>query len=461
MKDETKTPKIKESKFYGELCKADIVVPKAFKPKDEYTNGYVDGLLEELGFRLKEMRKTSRDKHHYIISDFLIGCRWAQTKNGLISWVGRSEFYSGGAYGADTMRKVKDALESKGLIWMVQKSSRFDKLARVYSYDSELAPDWLEFTHHGLGECVEVRSAKDTWDTGKTETGGKRIPRKKFLGQIEPLEAQMKTINNCLLKNPLQFWDGREFAWSRRIFNNGRLDHGGRIYGPWQTAPEEERLASTINGFDVCEIDLKASYPSIINAALDYGYDLGPDPYSTIRFIQSNKELRKLAKDLVSAHICSKSGLSRFPKGIRKKHSLKRTDKLSDYMNDIFDALPFLRGVHSRGINWMYIESELIVATLESLALKGIPAYPVHDSIICKKKDQDIAVTTLREKMIESFGEYIHLDVSYYNEDNNIIQEVLENPTPPKTSTSPRFKFSKYDWGVEDEDLLEDIDLIE
>ncbi len=452
LKDETYQPKILKTKCFGELPIADVVVPQAWKPKGKETTQYVDDILSDLGFSHESQRKSSIDKLRFALSDFLVATRIASGRNHLLSWVGKNDHYTGGAYNADIMRMVRRALEGIYL-QEVQQSSKYDKLARLYAVTPDIVPYWLTFEHHGLGECVVVRSAKDTWETGKTGNGGKRLPRKRFLPEIEPLEKQVSTINACLLAHPLEFWDGREFAWCRRIFNNGRLDQGGRLYGPWQTESEHDRLCSRIDGEDVCEIDLKASYPSIINATLG-NEGLGPDPYSTIDFVQEDPTKRAWAKDLISAHVSSKRGLSQFPRGFRAKHNLHKKDKIDTYKNGIFASLPFLRDIHKSGVNWMYVESEFIVSTLESLARQDIPAYPVHDSVICKQSDKETVINVLQNKMAEYFGTYINLDIAFLTEDGEIIEETPANPKYLKANTPPKFSFSSYDWGIDDDPVL-------
>jgi hypothetical protein len=437
------------SNQFGELAKADAVVPQRFAPKDFFTTNYVDDLLESIGINLGDERPSSVPKLRYAMSDFLVGARQALKKNALLAWPMSNDAFTGSAYNAELARRVLKGLMAEGLMWVEQQQSKRDGLGRVYGLDSEIVPAKLSFEHHGKGDCVVVRSAKTSlWEDSNRATGGKRMSRKKFLGQIEPLEEQVTIINRCFLRHPLQFWDGREFAWCRRIFNDGRLDHGGRLYGDWQYVSEDERIASTIDGCAVCEIDLKASYPSIINATLGTINDLGEDPYREVQFVKEAPDLRGLAKDLISAYVSKGSEMSQFPKGVRSRHGVKGS--VGVYMEQIFHAMPFLRGIHHVGVNWMYVESVLVVSVIEELAKQDVAAYPVHDSFLVKMLDKDQAIKILHDKMMEHLGVCIRLDVSYFDEDAEKIAQPIMLPVSMTPNLKPTFDFRSYGWGLQD-----------
>ena len=63
-----------------------------------------------------------------------------------------------------------------------------------------------------------------------------------------------------------------------RVFNDGRWDHGGRLYGGhWEYAPKARRKLLTINGEPTAELDFKALHPRLLYGRL--GLEMASDPY--------------------------------------------------------------------------------------------------------------------------------------------------------------------------------------
>ena len=57
--------------------------------------------------------------------------------------------------------------------------------------------------------------------------------------------------------------NGHTGASVSRIYHDGRMDAGGRLYGLWTASVEDDRLEATIDGDPVCEIDICASQPTL------------------------------------------------------------------------------------------------------------------------------------------------------------------------------------------------------
>ena len=68
----------------------------------------------------------------------------------------------------------------------------------------------------------------------------------------------------------------------------------------------------------------------------------------------------------------------------------------------ILDHFPMLADWPSQKVTWadlMFTESEIIIGTmLELMHSYGIPCFSVHDSIIVRKSDQQIAMETLKDQ---------------------------------------------------------------
>ena len=247
-------------------------------------------------------------------------------------------------------------------------------------------------------------------------------------------ESRIQSLNEFWLKHPLVFPSGHAAASATRVFHDGRYDAGGRIYGAWTGLDQKEhRINCTIDDEAICEIDIRASQPTLFSSLL--GYKLGglkasdqwDDVYAelshlaptgigwavlddTIDTIDMMKRNRSVAKKVVMALIGS--GISLKAKAtddlakdygltdIGWKHFRDRLittipafDELEPRYNSKGDVDGYLNGAGFLS----YHESELMLKTLGQLVELGIPAYPVHDSLMVKVSDATVAANTFRQ----------------------------------------------------------------
>lgn len=478
--------KKKYSKRFDRLMiLGDCFVQRDYEPADLETEIYVECLRDRL--QLVGSRPTSHQKYIRCLSDFLVAAKTSAT--GYICWTGKDSDYVGFPYSGTVAREVRARLIAYGFLQEVQKQSKGDDLARVYKVDERVVSKSLKFNSHGIGPEVIVRTASKIVK-GKKQRGD-NISRKRFMPDILPLEAQVKEINRCMAAHPLEDLNEQEHARCYRVFNDGKLTVGGRLYGGFQQYSEEERLLSLIDGEVVCEIDFKASYLSIINILLGEGEDLGRDPYSNIRFVRQEndperqKTMRSLAKRLVAAYVgrVNKEGVKdpevkKFPKGKRVKDQvtgevrtvslqeefdLSQDHNVKTYMDDIFEAFPFLRSVCHYSENVMFKESQVLIGAMESLARKDVPAYPIHDCLLVKFSDREKVIRELHLSQIAQLGKRLPMDLSYHQQDGEIITEIVPLPIDlkdqeialPKNSCTTHGNL-KYDWGEENFEVIED-----
>ena len=115
---------------------------------------------------------------------------------------------------------------------------------------------------------IEVRGKSTTVRGMKTK--GKKL---KFAHteKSKAMEAEVKALNSFLAGFDLE---GGSFSGYRRLFSNGDIDGfdfhwGGRLYGvgddSYQTIKKTERQKMTIGGEEVVEIDINASYLTILH----------------------------------------------------------------------------------------------------------------------------------------------------------------------------------------------------
>ena len=203
------------------------------------------------------------------------------------------------------------------------------------------------------------------------------------------------------------------FSGYRRLFHEGDVEGfdfqwGGRIYGVgdynYQNMKKSERPNLKIDGEPVVEIDINASYISILHGISGYPLPQRDDLYD-IGGID-----RTIIKAWVSSTIGHHCFHTRWPKnaiqeiedaGVEKPKEMTMTS----LQPVILDHFPMLADWPSGRVTWanlMFTESEIIIGTmLELMRSYSIPCFSVHDSVIVKKKDQQIAMDTLESQFLE------------------------------------------------------------
>ena len=78
-----------------------------------------------------------------------------------------------------------------------------------------------------MGKRLTKRSEKSYNQAIGCPTGNRTL----HLPEIIRLEDQVSIIKAKMLKEPLRDTSGHYFASCRRVFNNGSLKAGGRLYG--------------------------------------------------------------------------------------------------------------------------------------------------------------------------------------------------------------------------------------
>jgi hypothetical protein len=247
-------------------------------------------------------------------------------------------------------------------------------------------------------------------------------------------QSRIQSLNNFWAKHPLVLPSGHAAASVTRVFHDGRLDSGGRLYGSWTGMDQKShRLHCTIDDAPVVEIDINASQPTLLSSLL--GYKLGGlgkggewfDVYNelsrlamtgflmtkqddNIRLLDLIKHNRTVAKGVVMALIGTGSSIK--PKatpelakdlGLTHEGWIKFRDQLVATVpafNDLeprYDKKGQLDGYINGPGFLSYHESEMMLSTLEHLMTAGIPAYSVHDSLIVKVGDATIAAKVFRQ----------------------------------------------------------------
>jgi hypothetical protein len=458
-------PRTKVTLEYGELKMAQSFVRRQWEPADENTWAGLLDFAKALG--VAPVKPTDKKKVVRCLSDLCMAVR--RSPDGLIAWQTGSAELIGPPYGKKVVKPITKGLEAGGLMTTDQKSSKFHMLARIYKLDRSIWSSDYKFKQHKDWHPVEVRGPKTK--VGGTTLGGSPMGRARFVGQIEVLEHQMYRLNRAMADQPLRSVDGHEFVGCRRIFNNGSLLSGGRVYGDWQGLSEDQRLQLKIDGEPVCEIDIKARYLAIAYSQFGNGNLPEDDPYSSVRFVREcndperKKQLRTACKLLVVAYLGKDGEMTQFPKGrqeagdvkvvpFRKRYGLDHN--IDFYLKQIKEAHPALLAQKAYGDDLMYRESSMVVDAIMALLDWGVVSYPVHDCLIVPLNHKDKAIEVLSATMKDHLGFVPAMDLAFLDHHGQKVETTIS--VQGGRGPEDRYHHQRV---ILDCDLSEDFDLIE
>lgn len=222
------------------------------------------------------------------------------------------------------------------------------------------------------------------------------------------LESRVKELNDFLLEHRIEGANHRHLI---RVFNEGdrggfEWNKGGRLYSDgrdsYQQLSSAERVAMLrIDGSPVCEIDIKASYLTILHGRYGEPFEVSDeyDPYvvegiprgvtkawCTIRF-GSKKAPKSWPKDACETYK-EKSGGDNL-----RKYDIKEVGR------QLCEKYPLLKRWDELPETWadlMFLESEAIVDAMWHLMALDIPSLPVHDSLLVPLHAEETAMEVLR-----------------------------------------------------------------
>jgi hypothetical protein len=207
------------------------------------------------------------------------------------------------------------------------------------------------------------------------------------------------------------------FACATRIFHDGSLISGGRWYGGWTNLKSDKRLHMRIDDEPICEIDLNGSQPTLFSALLGIRMNVGDswtDVYSAVVERLDAGEARTLLRKMVKQVIVEMLGSgnsnrsgpasTKPPKNPDEPQLFFDTDHSKQMylqiQREALEVFPALKNLDTKYYNatgfLSYHESEILTLTLLRLKALGVPAYGVHDCVVVKQSDKDMAVKTYR-----------------------------------------------------------------
>jgi len=418
------------------------------------------------GVKKAEQLRTAVES---FIADLL---RAQATGNGWVYRPKRPESFTGDPVGHRTFKTVTETLISTGLVetkrgfqdavqwekggpkfgtWRWATRFRATQALLDLCAEHGLKPDdvdrhfLLPLPEHPL----QRRRASKRDDFGKKIRGTPMSYR--HTPKSEWLEGTIKELN--------EFLDGKLGGGVHRgyvcVFNNGDDPHfdwdkGGRLYSQghknYQQTSDSERLKLTIDGEPVCEIDIRASYLTILHALHKEHLDPDKDPYVL-------PGLGEDGRDVVKSWFLATFGydrhLSRWPQEMSDKYrdrtgkALGKVYPIKKLRERIIGAYPVLahwgEPFDGHKLGWaelMYRESSAVQAAMFTLKHHGIASFTVHDSLIVPRHAVSFAIQCLA-------------DAYHYEAGTEDIALVVHSMDEPERHVIGRREVQ--DWELEDE----------
>lgn len=339
---------------------------------------------------------------------------------------------------ADTIQDAFRLMEQKGLISFIPDTGKrffYEDENGKQQYIGVLSQYRINndlFELEGYHSAQWVETGRPAVMIGKPETRGASINRKK-MGHKKPKMGKkavigtygkhyskavtgVKLLGRYWQKHPLELppSDSKNFitpfgASATRIYHNGRMDSGGRYYGAWTNRSSNQRLAGSIDDEPLVEIDLNAAQPTLFSSMLGYTMEV-PDTWSDLYAeiirnlgdIDTDKAKRKKMKQCV-VEVIGTGNIAKQHPALDTGIKWKDVTEWEFYRTTLAIHVPALSQLDRKYYNGAgfisYHESEIMTEVLHDLMIKNVVAYPVHDCLLVKKIDQEIAVETYRTIM--------------------------------------------------------------
>ncbi len=171
----------------------------------------------------------------------------------------------------------------------------------------------------------------------------------------------------------------------RRIFNNGSWYEGGRLFGGfWETMPRAMRFRHLRfatpdhpEGESIANVDFDQLFPHLAY------HHVGTEPTEGDLYdIEGDGLNRKGWKQLFNAQLFAQSPLKTWPRGCREAFDRPMSFRQAcDMLEERHRPIAHLFGT-GIGFRFMLMESTALIEALGYLHAEGIPALPLHDSVL-------------------------------------------------------------------------------
>lgn len=261
--------------------------------------------------------------------------------------------------------------------------------------------DVLEVSLADIGRDLSLMDDPLVLRSAKVRGKAKTLPLEDT-EEIRQLRTEMHEINAWLASADVDWvGDPDEAAvdpgdrYLVRIFNNGSLTLGGRLFGGfWQNLRSEARLRQVrIDGHPVASVDFAQ-----MGVRLAYSMTGSPLPTGDLYAIPGlGRSSREGVKKILGALLAADDLPKRLPAGTRKY--FPRHLKIGQIVDAVCAFHAPIRHLFGNGLalQLMFEESRVLLAVLRALRDLGVVALPIHDCVLVRRDHASMAKTIMEE----------------------------------------------------------------
>lgn len=238
-------------------------------------------------------------------------------------------------------------------------------------------------------------------------------------------------------------------------------DKGGRLYSETDDGTDsyqnikggsEARAQITIDGKKVLEMDIAASHLTIFHALV--GQPLSPargeDLYARVKCDVAPDVFRPIVKSWITGSLGAGRPFARWPDKLAAAYASEHGTKIGSVITArktgqvVLETFPALSLLGAAGApTWadlQFAEATVLIRTIQRLMARGIPALPVHDSLIVKAADAAEAAEALYGQFALTIGVVPVIKPKSKGRGAGAVEDAWEVYGPTWTPRKPRVR---------------------
>ena len=233
-----------------------------------------------------------------------------------------------------------------------------------------------------------------------------------LMDEAHKQQAVMRDVNDFLFAQKLS---GAVFNGLKRVYSDFtddgsyQFDKGGRLYAfgedNYQRLKKEERAKLKINGEKVCEIDIHASFLTILHGLMKKRMPNRANLYGVTNLP------RMVVKSWINNSITVGHPIGRWPKDTMEEFAKEMPDckypTAPKTGKKILEYYAFLEDLEAAELDWRRlhnVEGGIMLEAVRRLSRLGIAAYPIHDSLLVARPYKKTAHNILSDCFHEAVG---------------------------------------------------------
>jgi hypothetical protein len=259
-------------------------------------------------------------------------------------------------------------------------------------------PDWRSVHRLDDPALIILKEGKDEDGRAQAVNFKTTARTKRWSGRIRRINRLLRDAEIEISGAPDELALGKDgqiiapFRRSlRRIFNNGKWGHGGRLAGGfWMSMERDERKRIRIDGEPIVDVDYEQLFPR-----LAYVRAGAEQPEGDIYDVHGDRAGRDGWKKLMNAMLFAdgplknwpEETLQHFPAGSKLRDAIGRLGQKHGPIQHLFGT--------GLGFELMRIESDIIIDVTTQLFRQGITALPLHDAVLVAESHAVAAQTAM------------------------------------------------------------------